>query len=351
MRRTRAQSVGFGVAFGILRGVVPALSLVAALLMAPPALAVPSGCGTPACVNIAGLTGDTFDLGTWNGTANSVTSATLRHCVFSNRPNSGTKTYEVTPTGEGTAGGAFVLSGPGGDLPYEVEIRDGTGGSIPFTVVTAGVTASFTSLSEANFDLCSDSATSNRGQRMRVRVYETDMVDLVAGTYSGSLRLDVATPVGSATDFEISGTISIEIPDLVRLLRLQNNFNFGTWDPDSGAGQSIADSSVCIWSNDASAAYTVTATATAGAFEMTQGGDAVPFRVWWSDSEGISTVAASDQELAYNVPATFFADGSGIDCGGGSNASVVIETDEDGLAAAIAGAYTTDMTITIGVAP
>ena len=351
MRRTTARSVGFGVAFGFLPGVVPAVILVAALLMAPPALAVPSGCGSPACINIAGLTGDTFDLGTWNGTANTVTSATLRHCVFSNRPNSGTKTYDVTPTGNGTTGGAFLLSGPGGDLPYEIEIRDGSGGSIPFTVVAAGTTASFTSLSEANFDLCSDSATSNRGQRLRVRVYETDMVNFVAGTYSGSLRLDVATPVGSASDFEISGTISIEIPELVRLLRLQNNFNFGTWDPDSAAGQTVSDSSVCVWSNHVSSAYTVTATASAGAFEMTQGGDSVPFRVWWSDSAGISTTAASDQELGYSVPATFFGDGSGIDCGGGSNASIVIETDEDGLAAAVAGAYATDLTITIGVAP
>ncbi len=351
MRRTAALSVGSGVLLGFLPCVVPAMALLAMLLLALPVQAVPSGCGGPACVKIAGLTGDTFDLGTWNGTANTLTSATLRHCVISNRPNSGTKTYEVTPSGVGTTGGAFLLSGPGGDLPYEVQIRDGSGGSIPFTMVTAGSPSSFTSLSEANFDLCSDSPTSNRGQRMRIRVYETDMVALVSGTYTGTLRLDVATPVGNASDFEITGTISVEIPELVRLLRLRNNFNFGTWDPDSASGQTISDPSVCVWSNHVSNAYTVTATATSGAFEMTQAGDAIPFHVWWSQSAGITSVAASDQELSYNTPATFFGDGSDIDCGGGSNASIVIETDEAGIAAAVAGAYATDLTVTIGVAP
>ena len=218
-------------------------------------------------------------------------------------------------------------------------------------MVTAGAVSSFTSLSESNFDLCSDAAASSRGQRMRIRIFESDMVNFAAGTYSGTLRLDVATPVGSATDFETSGTISIEIPELVRLLRLQNSFNFGNWDPDSGSGQAVSDSSVCVWSNHLSNAYTVTATTTAGSFEMTQLGEGVPFSVWWSQSAGVSSTAASDEELAYNVPATFTTDGSSIDCGGGSNASIVIETQEDGLAAAIAGAYTTDLTITIGLAP
>ena len=147
MRRTRFRSAGAGVLTGLLPAVVPAVFMAVSLSAAQPAHAVPSGCGGPACVNIAGLSGDTFDLGTWNGTANTVTSTTLRHCVFSNRPASGTQTYNVTPTGLGTQGGAFLLSGPGGNLPYEVQIRDGTGGSIPFTVVTAGAVSSFTSLS------------------------------------------------------------------------------------------------------------------------------------------------------------------------------------------------------------
>jgi len=84
---------------------------------------------------------------------------------------------------------------------------------------------------------------------------------------------------------------------------------------------------------------------------MTALGERVPFSVWWSESAGISSSASSDEELLYSVPSTFVSDGGTIDCGGGSNSSIVIETDEDGLAFATSGAYTTDLTITIGVAP
>ena len=74
-----------------------------------PALAVPSGCGGPACVNLAGFSSDDYDLGTWNGAANQV-RVNLRHCVFSNRPASGTKTYDANAMGVGTSGGAFLPS-------------------------------------------------------------------------------------------------------------------------------------------------------------------------------------------------------------------------------------------------
>lgn len=313
--------------------------------------AVPSGCGSPACVNIQGFAGDTFEIGPWNGAANQIRSAVVRHCVFSNRPNSGTKTYNLTPTGVGTAGNAFLLSGPGGDLPYQVEVRDGNGGSIDWTVATAGAVTSFTSLSEANFDFCTDSATSGRGQRVRVTVFETDMEALAAGTYTGTMRFDVATPVGSATDNETSGAISVEIPPLVRLNGLKNAFNFGNWNPDSGGDEVNADPGVCVWSNHSSGHYTVTATTTTGTFEATSGADAVPFAVWWSESAGISTVEASDAELDYGVAATFSTDAATTACTGGDTASVVIAFGEEVLGSAVAGSYSASVTLTVGLAP
>lgn len=334
-------------------GAVCAAPLAAWLISFPtqPALAVPSGCGKSPCVNIQGFAGDVFDVGSWNGIANKERTSAIRHCVFSNRPKSGTATYNVTPSGVGTAGGAFLLTGPGGDLPYQVEIRDGRGGSIGWTVVTANTVSSFTSLSETNFDYCTNSATNSRGQRVRVTVFETDMETMQAGTYTGSLRLDVATPVGSATDSETSGTISVEIPELVRLLRLRNNFNFGTWNPDSGSQQEIADDTVCVWSNHSGGDYTVTATTTSGSFDMTSSTDVLPFQVWWSQSPGVTSVAASDQQLAYDTPATFSSTATATDCGGGSTASIVVAATENSLSAATAGSYTTSLIITIGSPP
>ena len=331
---------------------MPAAAAMLLLLLAiggpggSPALAVPSGCGGPACVNLAGFSSDDYDLGTWNGAANQV-RVNLRHCVFSNRPASGTKTYDANAVGVGTSGGAFLLAGPGGDLPYEVDINDGSG----FVLMTAGVDSNFVSLSEAAFDSCSDSAGSAGGQRLRVSVFETDMETFQAGTYTGSLRLNVASPVGSATDFEINNTLSIEIPPLVRLNGLRNTFAFGNWDPDSGQGVELADNAVCVWSNHASGQYTVTATTATGAFAMVQGGDAVAFTAWWSGTEGISTVAGSEAELAYNTPDIFTTNADTTACASGNTASIVLAASEDALAAAVAGSYSADLLITIGVAP
>lgn len=307
---------------------------------------MPSGCGSPACVNIAGLSGDDFDLGTWNGAANTV-RLNLRHCVFPNRPNAGAKTYNATITGVGTPGSAFLLAGPGGNLPYDVEINDGSG----FVLVAAGVQDNFAALSEATFDSCSDSATSSGGQRLRVTVYETDMETFPAGTYSGSLRVDVAAPQGSASDFETSGTISIEIPPLVRLLGLRNTFGLGSWDPDSANGKELSDNAVCVWSNHASGQYTVTVTSATGALEMVQGGDAVPFEVWWSGTAGIDTVAGSETQLFYGTPETFTTTATTTACTGGNTASMVVAASEDALAAAVSGDYTADLLVTVGLAP
>jgi len=310
------------------------------------ARAVPSGCGSPSCVNIAGFSGDDYDLGVWNGAANVVRSNN-RHCVFSNKPNNPPTTYDVNAVGVGTAGGAFLLAGPGGDLPYEVEINDGSG----FVVVTAGVESNFASLSEAAFDGCSDSANSSGGQRLRVNVYETEMETFAAGTYSGTLRLNVATPVGNATDFETNNTLSVEIPPLVRLNGLRNNFNFGNWNPDSGDGVALSDNAVCVWSNHASGQYTVTATTGTGALEMIQGGDVVPFEAWWSGTAGVDTVAGSQAQLAYNTPETFTTNADTTACASGNTASIVLSASEDALAAVAAGSYSGDLLITIGVAP
>lgn len=322
------------------------LLLAASLVASVGARAVPSGCGSPACVNLAGFASDDYDLGSWNGAANTV-RVNLRHCVFSNRPSSGTKTYDANAVGVGTTGGAFLLAGPGGDLPYDVEIDDGSG----FVVMTAGVDDNFNSLSEAAFDSCTNSATSAGGQRLRVTVYETDMEGYASGTYTGTLRLNVATPVGSGSDFETNSSLSIEIPPLVRLSGLRNTFGFGTWNPDSGDGLELADNAVCIWSNNAADTYTVTATTATGAFEMLQAGDPIAFDVWWSGQPGISTVAASETMLDYNVPESFTTDATVTNCSGDSTASIVLAVSESALASAVSGAYAADLLITIGLAP
>ena len=316
-----------------------------------PAHAVSSGCGTdpPQCVALGGLAGDTFALADWSGTANNNPAVTLRHCAFSNAPAAATpKTYDATATGNGTPLGAFTLSGPGGDLPYELAINDGNG----FVVLSPGVAQSFDALTESQYNTCTNNANSNGGQRLRVRVLGADAQGFAAGTYTGALDLAIASPNGTSNDSDTSGAISVTLPAMVRISALSLNYSFGTWNPDSAANLVRFDSSVCIWSNHSSGQYTITATSGSGAFEVLSGGDSIAYSVWWSDQTGVTTVAGSDLELAYGVPETLAAVTSAVNCAGpGNNASLVLEIANDAIADALPGTYTGTLDITIGLPP
>ena len=110
--------------------------------------------------------------------------------------------------------------------------------------------------------------------------------------------------------------------------------------------------SVCIWSNQASDAYLVTATTGSGAFEVLSGGEAIPYEVWWSDHAGVSAVAASDVQLLYNVPESLDSIATAVNCSGsGNTASLVLAIAADDAADSLPGSYTGSLDITIGVAP
>lgn len=314
-----------------------------------PARATATTCGNPACTQVAGLTGDTFALGTWNGISASLTQ-TLNHCVFSNKPNNTTpKNYDATVVGEGTAGGAFLLSGPGGaTLAYQVELADPAG---TFSTMTAGAAQNFPALTAAVFDFCTNSGTNAGGQRLRITVFGTDMASKAAGTYSGTLRLTAVT--GNATSFQISGTISVTVPGLVRLSGLQANLDFGTWDPDAGLAVTVSDSSLCVWSSNTGNNYTVTATTTAGDFLLQHSGqNPITYEVFWASSSGVTSPASATQ-VFYNAPSTFNSSATQSDCSGGFNSSLILRISDAEMAAATAlvTPYTSALTLTVGPPP
>ncbi len=326
---------------------VTAVVVVAA--MGGQARATATTCGNPACTQVAGLTGDTFNLGAWNGSAASLTQ-TLNHCVFSNKPNNTTpKNYDATVLGEGTAGGAFLLTGPGGaTLAYQVELADPAGS---FSTMTSGAALNFPALSNAEFDSCTNSATNAGGQRLRITVFGTDMASLLAGTYSGTLRLTAVT--GNATSFQISGTISVTVPGLVRLSGLQSNLDFGSWNPDAGLDLTLSDTSLCVWSSNTGNNYSVTATTTAGDFLLEHAGQSpIAYQVFWAASAGISSVG-SGTEVLYDTPEVFTSTATASDCSGGFNSSLILRITDAELASAVALAtpYTSTLTLTIGPPP
>ena len=332
-------------------GLFATVLLLATAWPAPHAHAVPSGCAAapPECVALGGFTGDTFALADWSGVANNSPNVTLRNCTFSNAPAAAaTKTYEATATGTGTPGGVFTLSGPGGDLPYEVAINDGSG----FVTLVPGVPETFNALTETQYNSCTNNANSSGGQRLRVRVLGANAQSFAAGTYTGTLDLESTSPDLSSSASQTSGPISITLPELVRISAMSLSYSFGNWNPDVAGDLVRFDNSICIWSNHASSDYLVTATTGSGAFDVESGTDAIAFSVYWSDQAGVSTVAASDVQLAYAIPQTLTSVATAVNCAGsGNTASLVLAIAAADIADATPGSYSATLDITIGVAP
>lgn len=101
---------------------------------------------------------------------------------------------------------------------------------------------------------------------------------LAAGQASAATQGTLgATSTGSVT-------ITASVPSRARITGL-SDVNFLNQDP--GAAASDAQD-VCVWSNTATRAYTITATGsgTANAFTLTNGSNTVPYSVEWASSTG-----------------------------------------------------------------
>ena len=100
----------------------------------------------------------------------------------------------------------------------------------------------------------------------------------------------------SATDGALgatsTGTVSISasVPARARITGL-SDVAFTNQDPGTPAANA---QDVCVWSNTATKAYTITATGsgTASAFTLTDGSGTVPYSVEWSDTSGSTSGTA-----------------------------------------------------------
>ena len=101
----------------------------------------------------------------------------------------------------------------------------------------------------------------------------------------------------SATDGALgatsTGTVSISasVPTRARITGL-SDVAFTNQDPGTPAASA---QDVCVWSNTATKAYTITATGsgTASAFTLTNGSGTVPYSVEWSDTSGATSGTAT----------------------------------------------------------
>jgi hypothetical protein len=79
-------------------------------------------------------------------------------------------------------------------------------------------------------------------------------------------------------------SITASVPNRARITGL-SNVDFLNQDPSTAASNA---QNVCVWSNTATKAYTITATGsgTANAFTLTNGTATVPYSVQWASSTG-----------------------------------------------------------------
>ena len=153
---------------------------------------------------------------------------------------------------------------------------------------------------------------------------------MVGGASTAYAANDGTLGTSSTGDFDITVTVA----ELIQISGM-TDVTFGTY---SGSGDLDNDYQVCVYRNNASAQYTITATATEGAFQVENGGDNIPYTVFFNDVTG----TAGEVALTYNT-ATATQTGANTqatDCStGGNSANVHIRMLEADLQAAPANSY------------
>lgn len=171
---------------------------------------------------------------------------------------------------------------------------------------------------------------------------------------TASLLIGFATgsaPAHAATDGTLgatsTGTVSItaSVPNRARITGF-SDIDFTNQDPSSAAS---AAQNVCVWSNTATKAYTITASGSGAgsAFTLTNGGGTVPYQVQWAGASGALTGTAL---TAGSASASFTSTATNQNCASGpaASASLIVGLDTGDLGTMSAGAnYTGVLTLLV----
>jgi hypothetical protein len=142
-----------------------------------------------------------------------------------------------------------------------------------------------------------------------------------------------------------SVTITASVPTRARITGL-SDVAFTNQDPATLASDA---QDVCVWSNTATKAYTITATGsgTASAFTLSDGTTTVPYSVEWAASSGQTTGAALTTGTA-SASLTSTATNQSCTSGPAASASLVVEIATADLGTMSAGnSYTGSLTLLV----
>ncbi len=139
-------------------------------------------------------------------------------------------------------------------------------------------------------------------------------------------------------------TISVSVAPRARISGLKD-IDFGLADPAQGAR---ASEDICVWSNSATGAYTITASGggAGGAFELADGEQALAYTVEWAPRPG---QIAGDRLESGTTRTNLLAAATRSDCDSGmGTASLAVAVDPAQFAAAEPSArYTGSLTLIV----
>lgn len=171
--------------------------------------------------------------------------------------------------------------------------------------------------------------------RLEVRIEAAEFEAATAGSFEGSFEFEASGRGQDAATFSIRA----QVPDLVRISGL-NDIDLGSFP---GSGDMVGEDGLCVYRNDPSARYDLSARGEGAAmdFTMDQGGTTLPFEVEYDDGGGFAPLQPGQDISAEG------ADTSAVGCGGTANARVRVRVREGDLLAADTGSYAGTLTLTV----
>jgi len=166
---------------------------------------------------------------------------------------------------------------------------------------------------------------------------------LATGLGSGQAMAASQGTLGATSTGSV--TITASVPNRARITGL-SDVAFTNQDPATAASNA---QSVCVWSNTATKAYTITATGsgTASAFTLSDGATAVPYSVEWASSSGQTSGSALTTGTA-SASLTSTATSQNCASGPAASASLVVGIATADLGTMSAGSsYTGTLTLLV----
>lgn len=271
-----------------------------------------------------------IDLGAWSP-ATGTLSGSDEFCVSTDpglgaSGKAGNYGAQVTPL----AGSLFELTStslPGARIPASIAFEDLIAGVSE--VLVPGV------LTQRNKNGVLECLGPNNA-RLSVSLAAADLVAVPPGEYLAPLQFAGQR----ANRRQIADFVArVRVLELIRISGL-DPINLGAFE---GLGDLRGGDDFCIFSNAASATYTVTAygQGAAGALTLSSGADELPYALEYDDGSGFVPVPANSPVQRVNAVS------GAVDCSGGSNARIRVTASHADLLSAPTGTYSGELTLLV----